>query len=264
MPLSSDVFCGILQAYLAIIMQSGNTRYVVLLIDAESRKYLRRLSESLSVCAMIVKPDIQDACQYFFHNHVDIVLLDCSREDNINELRFFKSVKPSVPVIVMTSSGSEEFAVAAFRHGARDYFKKPFSTAELEARIRSILLFRPGSRRRKSDHCVDNFRTAVQHIIDNYNVRLKLPDVSRIAGMSVSCFERAFRKNMGTTFTRYINNIRIDRSAKMLGEGGFSVSEIAFICGFTNQFHFTRTFKKIMSVSPSTFRNSVRTIRHGE
>jgi AraC-like DNA-binding protein len=34
------------------------------------------------------------------------------------------------------------------------------------------------------------------------------------------------------------------------------MSEIAFACGYTNQYHFTRTFKKLMNTPPRSFRKS--------
>jgi len=45
---------------------------------------------------------------------------------------------------------------------------------------------------------------------------------------------------------------------ELLNEKGLSISDIAFACGFTNQFHFTRTFKKFMVVPPVVYRKTLR------
>jgi len=44
----------------------------------------------------------------------------------------------------------------------------------------------------------------------------------------------------------------------MLEQGiGFSIGEIAFSCGFTNQYHFTRLFKKMVQYCPRDFKKAL-------
>jgi len=75
--------------------------------------------------------------------------------------------------------------------------------------------------------------------------------------MSISCFQRAFKREVGITFNKYVNSIRISKARHLLHDNHKSMSEIAFACGFTNQYHFTRTFKKLMNTPPRTFRKSL-------
>ena len=74
--------------------------------------------------------------------------------------------------------------------------------------------------------------------------------------MSVSCFQRAFKQEVGITFNKYVNSLRISKARRLLHENHKSMSEIAFACGYTNQYHFTRTFKKLMNTPPRSFRKS--------
>jgi YesN/AraC family two-component response regulator len=62
---------------------------------------------------------------------------------------------------------------------------------------------------------------------------------------------------VGITFNKYVNSLRISRARQLLHEYNKSMSEIAFACGYTNQYHFTRTFKKLMNTPPSSFRKSL-------
>jgi AraC-like DNA-binding protein len=87
---------------------------------------------------------------------------------------------------------------------------------------------------------------------------LKLTHVAREAGMSVSCLERAFKKTLSVTYSVYLNKVRIARAIQMLEEKvEFSISEIAFACGFSNQYHFARMFRKMTKVSPRDFKRAV-------
>lgn len=65
----------------------------------------------------------------------------------------------------------------------------------------------------------------------------------------------------GTTYSRELIRIRLDRARSMLSDGRFdelSVSEVGWRCGFCDPSHFSRRFKADAGVSPGAFRMSVR------
>jgi two-component system, OmpR family, copper resistance phosphate regulon response regulator CusR len=71
----------------------------------------------------------------------DLVTLDLNlpKIDGINILRFLRTRKPSMPILVLTSRSRVEDRVQCLDLGADDYMAKPFSYAELSARIRALL-----------------------------------------------------------------------------------------------------------------------------
>ncbi|NOZ68759.1 MAG: response regulator transcription factor [Deferribacteres bacterium] len=235
-------------------------QYLILIIDRDYRVYYRKLSDSLrECCRLVVRSNPANACRFFIKNNVDIVLLGHTRNfPCFDTLTHFKSVKPSVPVFVITDCGSEETAVKAFRCGARDYFRKPIDVAEVIKSLRHVLSFKQGMNIGGKEFGPNNFRAAVQSINGGFNRKIRLPDIARKAGMSISCFERTFKKKMGVTFTAYVNNLRISRSIELMKEEDYSIGEIAYACGFTSQFHFTRMFKKIMNISPGRYKRSLK------
>ncbi|MEK6699720.1 MAG: helix-turn-helix domain-containing protein [Nitrospirota bacterium] len=98
---------------------------------------------------------------------------------------------------------------------------------------------------------------ALRYIDKNYTKpRLTLTQVTKEAGMSISCFERTFKEWIGVTFKTFVNKLRVARAMEMLREGGFSMSEIAHACGFSSQFYFARVFKKITTITPREFRKA--------
>lgn len=227
----------------------------ILLIDPDAEPYYEQITSTLTGCEIILSPDHYKACEFYFHNEVDLVLLDHNKRVSCFELiRFFKSLNPLIPVIVMTANGSEDLATKVFRVGARDYLKKPFAVSEFIERIKSALgIINPKINRR-----TNNIGRAVYCIHKYYNTKIKLPHIAREAGMSISCFERKFKEEKGVTFNKYVNELRISRAKDILREDGLSMNDVAFACGFTNQFHFTRTFKKIAQIAPMDYRKSVK------
>ncbi len=232
-------------------------RYRILLIDPDAGQYRQGLAASLKDCEILVEPDHYRASEYFFHNDIDIVLLDHSTDHLCTELlQCFKSVKPSVAVIIITARGSEELAVKVFRCGAWDYFRKPPDLEGLSASISTVLGLKQGKAKKDYQHMKGLYR-GIGYINRYFNTKITLQQVAWEAGMSISTFTRKFKKTMGVTFTSYVNNLRISRAVEMLKEDDFSMSDIAFACGFTNQFHFTRTFKKIKKTTPTRFRKAL-------
>lgn len=71
----------------------------------------------------------------------DLVLLDVMlpKRDGFEVCRALRKVEPSLPILMLTAKGQEDDVVLGLKLGADDYVKKPFSVAELMARIETLL-----------------------------------------------------------------------------------------------------------------------------
>jgi DNA-binding response OmpR family regulator len=72
---------------------------------------------------------------------VDLVLLDLllPRKSGLDVLAELRTVRPTLPVIILTARGSEDDRVRGLKMGADDYVVKPFSARELLARIEAVM-----------------------------------------------------------------------------------------------------------------------------
>lgn len=77
---------------------------------------------------------------------------------------------------------------------------------------------------------------------------------ARMANMSTFQFIRSFRKETGKTPYEFLMDLRLKKATELLLTGKSSITEICFICGFTNHSHFTTTFRKKLGMSPSEYR----------
>ena len=71
----------------------------------------------------------------------DLLLLDLNlpRLDGVSVLRYLRTRKPSMPILVLTGRNRVEDRVQCLDLGADDYLGKPFSFSELSARMRALL-----------------------------------------------------------------------------------------------------------------------------
>ncbi|NQZ58297.1 MAG: helix-turn-helix transcriptional regulator, partial [Lentisphaeraceae bacterium] len=72
--------------------------------------------------------------------------------------------------------------------------------------------------------------------------------------LSVSQFERRFKKLVNMTPLRFINKIRIDNACEKLIRSNDTLSTIALECGFFDHSYFSKIFKKHMAQTPGEYR----------
>lgn len=81
-----------------------------------------------------------DGLQLTVKGKPDLVVMDLGLPDldGTELLRMIRAVS-QVPIIVITARGADEVVVRTLDSGADDYLVKPFSVAQLEARVRALL-----------------------------------------------------------------------------------------------------------------------------
>ena len=87
---------------------------------------------------------------------------------------------------------------------------------------------------------------------------LTLPALARHVGMHPVYLAQAFRKACGCTVGEYVRRLRIEFACRELTNLNNTISEIAAAAGFFDQSHFTRTFKRLLGVTPAEFRKQLR------
>ena len=88
----------------------------------------------------------------------------------------------------------------------------------------------------------------------------KVVDVEVVAaeyGMSRSHFSHFFRARTGLTPARFATEVRIHEAARMLRDPLAPLKQVALACGFPNQSHFCKLFRKFQHLSPASYRRSV-------
>jgi AraC-like DNA-binding protein len=78
--------------------------------------------------------------------------------------------------------------------------------------------------------------------------------LAELAHASESHFIRMFRRTLGRTPARHVQDRRVSTAAELLVRTTLSIDEIAERCGFANRYHFTRVFAQRMSHPPARFR----------
>src|SRR5439155_25653918 len=96
-------------------------------------------------------------------------------------------------------------------------------------------------------------------IQDQIDTNLTLKELSKNVDINPSYLSREFSKYFDDlSFGEYIRKLRIEKAIHLLHTSPYSLAEIAYLTGFSDQSHFTRIFKKFTGNNPSAYRKNIR------
>ncbi|MEJ1238315.1 chromate resistance protein ChrB domain-containing protein [Chryseolinea sp. T2] len=97
----------------------------------------------------------------------------------------------------------------------------------------------------------------IQDQIDT-NLTLNLKEISQSLNVHPTYLSREFSKYFDNlSFGDYIRKLRIDKALDLLKDSKYSLAEISYLTGFSDQSHFTRTFRKHTGKSPASYRKEL-------
>jgi len=135
------------------------------------------------------------------------------------------------------------------------------STRHTESPTEQLLLavlhaYMDPNNKRKPPAWVKELKLMIQDQID-MNLTLSLTNLAESVNINPTYVSRSFARYFDDlSFGEYIRKQRIDKAVQLLESTRYSLTEIAYLTGFSDQSHFTRIFKKQMGLLPSEFRKS--------
>ena len=97
-------------------------------------------------------------------------------------------------------------------------------------------------------------RRAKELLRANLQGNLTIAEIAKECSLSVAHFNRAFRRTTGLSPHQWVLRGRVDEAQGLLRGRKLSLEEIARVCGFSDQSHFTKVYKRFCGVSPGAWR----------
>ena len=171
-----------------------------------------------------------------------------------------------IPVIILSAKASLDDRIKGLEYGADGYITKPFSSAYLRARLKSVLLQRTHLKdfllagrsldevtvtatEEKQEHRLEDLspslpqithfdeefiKNIIQSVEDNLNnPDFKIEDLADSMGMGRSMFYRKIKSILSVSPIDFVKDMRVKRSVQLLESGEYTVSEVAYMCGFS-------------------------------
>jgi AraC family transcriptional regulator len=100
-------------------------------------------------------------------------------------------------------------------------------------------------------------RAAVRHIHCHLQSNLRIDEVAKVTKLSANYFSRAFKITTGLSYSEFVIRARINLAKHLLSSTETPISEIALMCGLSDQPHLTRLFRRSVGLPPSMWRRLV-------
>lgn len=250
----------------------GNKAEIVIVEDEEDiQDYLK--AQLASDFKIRTYPNGKVALNEILKNKPDLIISDvmmpemdgttlCTKlKTNINT--------NDVPIILLTAKSREEDQLEGLQTGADAYILKPFNMDILRRTIINLLTMRRTLKnkftgkesqeekveQRKIQTPDDALMQRVMEVI-NENIGdsdLSVDMIAQKVGISRVHLHRKMKELTNQTPHSFIRNIRLQQAAKLLKDGKQSITDVMYICGFSNSASFSTMFKNLYGCSPREY-----------
>ncbi|MCD8031976.1 MAG: response regulator [Bacteroides sp.] len=239
--------------------------------DTEVSHYLKTLLSPWY--QVICRFDANSALKAIGEELPDLVLSDVVMPDKTG-YQLCREIKEDlqlchIPVVLVTAKATVQNQVEGLNCGADAYVTKPFEPSYLLALIRSQLENREKVRNllgkaTQTDNIEENilspqdnaFMTDLYRLMEDELSNPEL-DVARMTEMMKISRTKFYYKVKGLTGENpsvFFKTYKLNRTAELISEGKYTVSEIADMTGFNTLSHFSKSFKKQFGTSPSEYK----------
>lgn len=144
------------------------------------------------------------------------------------------------------------YSWATHLHHQKHLQNSPFESLLQEVYNKFLKEQVPG--KKKIPTWVKELKEIIQDQIDT-QFTFDLKEISNNLALNPSYLSREFSKYFeDLNFGEYIRKLRIDKAIGLIQNSGYSLTEIAYLTGFSDQSHFTRIFKQATGNTPSTYK----------
>jgi AraC-like DNA-binding protein/mannose-6-phosphate isomerase-like protein (cupin superfamily) len=105
---------------------------------------------------------------------------------------------------------------------------------------------------------LERLRPLFRYLGENCGDSIQVREAARICGMSESHFMSLFKRVTGLSFVTYYNHFRIERAQALLARTEESMASISQQVGFCDQSYFGTVFRRIVGMTPATYRRRIR------
>lgn len=178
-----------------------------------------------------------------------------------------------IPIIVLSAKASLDDRLQGLKEGVDDYITKPFSATYLKQRMRNIIDGRRLLQKtllENLDETAPEYKVSMPKIVDadkemmdrlmaflNDNIDnpdLKIDDMADAVNLGRTVFYGKLKSIVGMTPVDFLKHKRLQRAEMMIAESNMPVSQIAYMCGFSDPKYFSKQFKKETGMTPSEYR----------
>lgn len=137
------------------------------------------------------------------------------------------------------------------------------SPAQLKSQVKNRLLEFCRHRLKHRMASQDAVGQAIEYMEKNYQKPLTLTILANVVSLNYTYFSNLFKAKTGVSVTAHLQNLRIQKAKELLVSTNDRIREVAHKAGFTDERYFEKLFKRYEGITPSEYREKLRSFTGG-
>lgn len=100
----------------------------------------------------------------------------------------------------------------------------------------------------------EHYKSALSYMANNYYKKMTIEEVAKFENIERHYLDRLFLMYSGKSPIKHLLEIRMERAGILLRTSNYPIGVIASSVGYSDQFQFSKAFKKYMNISPTEYR----------
>ena len=190
----------------------------------------------------------------------DVVFSDIKMPemDGIELIARLRETHPDILCVIISGYSDFDYMKAAIQNSAVDYLLKPVNPEELKRllqRLEAKLLAREQQIAPRKEYDAASLAESIRiYLQENYAEQVDFSALAASLAVSAPYLSKIFHEQTGSSPSRYLTDLRMRQAKKYLMDTDLTVREIAARVGYPDPFHFSRSFKNAVGISPAQYR----------
>ena len=198
----------------------------------------------------------------------DAVFTDIRMPDisGIELMKIIRSEGLDIEFVIISGFAEFSYAQESLRLGAFDYFLKPIQIKEANTLLKTLWEYLEQKKQKNTnvpdnlpahktgDYINPDFIRLLSYIDMHFQEELHLSSLAEKFRLNPTYCSELFKKVTEKTYPEYLSKLRIKHACRLLESTSMSLQQVAYKTGFSDNYYFTKVFKKTIGCPPSEFR----------
>ncbi|WP_084245050.1 AraC family transcriptional regulator [Planomicrobium okeanokoites] len=176
-------------------------------------------------------------------------------------LRNYKNLAIS-GITIATRASMEGGLYSEVAYTLSDYYIQQIEEKKSVEEIKNLLMkafndFADRVSNVNREHYSKSISYCLNFILVHIYEPITLDQIAKLVDLHPNYLSTLFKKEIGITFSEYLQKVKIDEAKQLLSLTNQTISEVCFSLHFVDQSYFTKVFKKQTGITPHQYRNSI-------
>lgn len=198
------------------------------------------LDQPCSYIMLMISPEILYS---FFDEHVQDRKIQFLKNYNINDRNMEAMIRLLCNEIEISNRNGKTYLKSILRSFVNYYIRNYSDYSDKHDDNRDDIRMK-----------TDDIAAAVKYINENIFSDISIDDLASKCGLTKYYFLKKFRKIEGVTPYQYILKLKMEKAREIISSGSIQLIDVAYSLGFSDQSHFTNSFRKYFGEPPGSFK----------